>query len=287
MTPPVVETCGALLARYDVLFCDVWGVVHDGKRAFDAANTALCKFRELGGIVVLVSNAPMPRETVARVLDEKGVLRQAWDAIVSSGDLALGVIAGRGYRQVYGIGPEKRDSAFFAALPGRSSSIADADAIACTGLIDDRRETAEQYRPLLQQARARNLTFICANPDLAVHVGADLLACAGAIATIYEGLGGDVVWAGKPHALAYDTAKNTVQKLRGAPVAAARILAIGDSVRTDLVAAQGAGVDALFIASGIHRDETMQDGRITPEKLARLFANGGPTAIAASTALVW
>ena len=287
MTPPILTECGDLLARYDVLFCDIWGVVHDGKRAFAAANVALGKFRQRGGTVVLVTNAPMPRETVARVLDDKGVVREAWDAIVSSGDLALGVVAGRGFRNVYGIGPQKRDGAFFASLPGRAAAITDADAVACTGLIDDRRETAEQYRPLLVEARARNLTFVCANPDLAVHVGADLLPCAGAIAAIYEGLGGEVIWAGKPHALAYGTAKSVAEKLRGTAVAPARVLAIGDSVRTDLAAAQGAGVDALFIVSGIHRDETMQDGRIAPEMLAQLFANGGPTAIAAATALVW
>ena len=285
--PPDITACGGLLANYDVLFCDIWGVVHDGKRAFPAANAALQRFRDNGGTVVLVSNAPMPGATVARVLDEKGVVRQAWDAIVSSGDLALGVVAERGFRRVYGIGPEKRDGAFFAGLPGRAEKIADADALACTGLVDDRRETAEQYRPLLEQARARNLTFICANPDLAVHVGADLLPCAGAIAAIYEGLGGDVIWAGKPHALAYGTAKRVAENIRQAHVPNARILAIGDSIRTDLAAAEGAGVDALFIVSGIHRHETMTDGKLSAEKVARLFADGGPPAIAAAAALAW
>ena len=287
MSPPILTACGELLARYDVLFCDIWGVVHDGKHAFEASNAALTRFRAGGGTVVLVSNAPMPSDTVARVLDDKGVVRDAWDAIVSSGDLALGVIATRGWCRVYGIGPEKRDGAFFAALPGRTSSIDDADAVACTGLVDDRRETAEQYRALLEQALARKLTFVCANPDLAVHVGADLLPCAGAIASIYEALGGEVIWAGKPRPLAYGTAKTVAEKIRKSTVAPARILAIGDSVRTDLAAAQGAGVDALFIASGIHRDETMRDGRVVAEKLARLFAEGGPSAKAAAAALNW
>ena len=105
MTPPILTSCGDLLAGYDVLLCDIWGVVHDGKRAFDAANVALQKFRAAGGTVVLVSNAPMPGETVARLLDDRGVVRDAWDAIVSSGDLALRVITDRGFRRVYGIGP--------------------------------------------------------------------------------------------------------------------------------------------------------------------------------------
>lgn len=286
-SPAIIQACGDLLASYDVLFCDIWGVVHDGKRAFPAANVALKRFRDGGGTVVLVSNAPMPGATVAGVLDEKGVVREAWDAIVSSGDLALGVIAERGFQRVYGIGSERRDGAFFAGLPGRTGAIGDADAVACTGLVNERRETAEHYRPLLDEARARNLTFICANPDLAVHVGADLLPCAGAIATIYEGLGGEVIWAGKPHALAYATAKNVAEKIRQSAVPAARILAIGDSIRTDLAAAQGAGVDALFVVAGIHRHETLTDGHLSAEKVARLFANGGPPAIAATAALAW
>ena len=287
MTPPILTACGGLLARYDVLFCDIWGVVHDGRRAFDTANVALTRFRSGGGTVVLVSNAPMPAANVASLLDEKGVVREAWDAIVSSGDLALGVIRERGYRRIYGIGPARRDGDFFAALPSRVANIDDADAVACTGLVHERRETAEHYRPILEKARARQLLFVCANPDLAVHVGADLLPCAGAIAAISESMGGEVVWAGKPHALAYGTAKTVAEKLRQAPVASARILAIGDSVRTDLAAAQGAGIDALFIVSGIHRDETMHEGRIAPEKLARLLAKSGPPAIAAAAALAW
>lgn len=285
--PPVITDCGDLLARYDVLFCDIWGVVHDGVKAFEAANEALTRFRAGGGTVVLVSNAPMPSETVARVLDQKGVVREAWDAIVSSGDLALGVIAERGWQRVYGIGPQKRDAAFFAGLPGKADGIADADAIACTGLVDDRRETAAQYRPLLAEAFARKLVFVCANPDLAVHVGSDLLPCAGAIGALYAAMGGEVIWAGKPHALAYDAAKGVAERLRKAPVPPPRILAIGDSVRTDLAAAAGAGIDALFIVSGIHRDETMVNGAVSPSQLAALFANGGATAIAAATALRW
>ena len=285
--PPIITASGDLLGRYDVLFCDIWGVVHDGVRAFDAANVALTHFRANGGTVVLVSNAPMPSETVARVLDQKGVVRDAWDAIVSSGDLALGIIAERGWRRIHGIGPQKRDAAFFAALPGRSDDVRDADAIACTGLVNDRQETAEHYRPMLEQALARKLAFVCANPDLAVHVGDDLLPCAGAIGALYAEMGGEVIWAGKPHALAYDTAKGVAERLRSSTVPSARILAIGDSVRTDLAAAAGAGVDALFIVSGIHRDETMVDGDVSPTKLAALFVNGGPTAVAASIALRW
>jgi HAD superfamily hydrolase (TIGR01459 family) len=283
--PPIIDTCGALLARYRVLFCDVWGVLHDGNIAFPAANEALTAFRAAGGTVILVSNAPMPAATVARVLDSKGVVRAAWDRIVSSGDIALRHIEEKGWQQIHQIGPPKRDKDFFAALGGPSAPIETAEAIACTGLLHDRTETAETYRPLLEQALRRQLPFVCANPDLAVHVGAVLLPCAGAIAEIYQTLGGPVFWAGKPHPIAYRTAFAAARDIRGSDISPAEVLAIGDSIRTDLAAAAGAGVDALFITSGIHRDETMEGSILSAGRLAPLFPVGGVPAVAAASAL--
>lgn len=285
--PPIIESCGPLLSRYDVLFCDVWGVVHDGNVAFPAANDALTRFRNGGGTVILVSNAPMPAAAVARVLDAKGVLRTAWDRIVSSGDIALRHIAEQGWNRLYQIGPPRRDKDFFSALGSPSAPIDEADAIACTGLNNDRSETAETYRPVLEAALRRKLTFVCANPDLAVHVGHELLPCAGSIAAIYEAMGGEVYWAGKPHPAAYDTAFAEASAVRGSTVRPSQVLAIGDSIRTDLAAAAGAGVDALFIATGIHRDDAMDDGRVSQAKLARLFSGSVPPAIAAATAVAW
>lgn len=284
-TPAIVESCSALLEAYDVLLCDVWGVVHDGQRAFPEANTALMAFRARGGTVILVSNAPTPSANVARVLDDKGVVREAWDAIVSSGDLALAHVRARGWNRLHHIGPARRDRAFFEALPAPSAPISEAEAITCTGLVDDRRETAADYRPILEAARVRDLPLVCANPDLVVHVGPDLLPCAGALGALYEQLGGEVFWAGKPFPIAYDTALAEAARLRDADVPPARVLAIGDSIRTDLAAAAGAGVDALFIASGIHRDDCIAAGRLDPARLSALFPSGAPPALAAATAL--
>ena len=283
--PSIVESCGPLLANYDVVLCDVWGVIHDGRRAFDEANAALSSFRARGGTVILVSNAPTPAGNVARVLDEKGVTRTAWDAIVSSGDLALDHVRAKGWQRLHRIGPAARDRAFFEALPGVPVDIAEAEAITCTGLVDDRRETAGDYRDRLEAARARGLSLVCANPDLVVHVGPDLLPCAGAIGVLYEEMGGDVFWAGKPFPIAYERALARASELRAAPVEHRRVLAIGDSIRTDLAAAAAAGVDALFIVTGIHRDECVVDGRLSEEGLAALFPGDGPGAIAAATAL--
>ncbi len=208
MTPPILTRSGDLLARYDVLFCDVWGVVHDGLKAFPAACDALVTFRQNGGTVVLVSNAPVPKEQVAAMLVSRGVPRSTYDEIVSSGDIALAHVSAQKFGALHCIGPRDRDSALFSKLTARKTSLAEADAILCSGLTNDLTETAESYRPLLDAARARDLPFVCANPDLVVDVGGKLYLCAGAIADLYQHLGGSVYWAGKPHPNAYGTAQN-------------------------------------------------------------------------------
>ena len=285
--PHIIDCAGSLLERYDVLLCDIWGVVHDGQRVHPDANAALKRFRERGGSVILVSNSPSPSPGVARILDDKGIERTAWDRIVSSGDLALRRIASEGYTRIFGIGPVRRDRLFFEALPGTSDRIETADALACTGLVDDRRERPEDYLPALRSAQVRNLPFVCANPDLSVHVGADLLPCAGAIAALYEALGGSVHWAGKPHPIAYETALELAMELRAGQVERSRVLAIGDSIRTDLAAAAAAGIDALFITSGIHRDEVMADGSISGPSLAVALAGLVQRPIASAASLKW
>lgn len=271
-TPPIIADAGPLLARYDVAFCDVWGVLHDGRQAHAEAGAVLAGFRAGGGTVVLVSNAPVPADGVERVLDRTGVRRDAWDAIVASGEIALAHIAERGYRRLHRIGPVKRDSRLFQRLPGPGAALDEADAIVCTGLADEATETVETYRALIDAGLARALPFVCANPDLVVDVGDRRFLCAGSIAAEYERRGGAVFWAGKPHPAAYATALKRATALRGAEPERARILAIGDALRTDLAAAQGMGVDALFIAGGLHRREIMAGGAIHADRLAALFA---------------
>lgn len=285
--PPIVDHAGPLLARYSTVLCDVWGVVHNGLRPYDSACDALVRFRDGGGTVVLITNAPVPEDRVAAMLDERRVPRASWDAIVSSGDIALAEVARRGMRDLLQIGPADRDIALFRRLPRPSVPVEAAEAIICTGLVDDRNETAESYRPLLAKALARKLPFICANPDLVVDVGGTLYLCAGAIADLYEHMGGEVYWCGKPHASTYATARAVAERLRGGPVAASDMLAIGDSLRTDITGAERAGIDALFIASGIHRDELMGDGLLHGGRIAELFPPGSPTAVAAMPVLAW
>ena len=288
MTPPIIGNAGPLLSRYEAVFCDVWGVMHNGRTAYAEAGEALARFRADGGTVILVSNAPVPASGVERVLEKTGVRRDAWDAIVSSGDIALRHIAEKGYQRMHWVGPSRRDYALYIRLGEPQAPITDAEVIVCTGLKDDRNETVEDYRALIEEGVAAKLPFVCANPDLVVDVGAVRLVCAGSIAAEYERLGGEVFWAGKPHPSAYGTALDVAAGLRGTEPALERILAIGDAVRTDLAAARGLGVDGLFVTAGIHNDAVMVEGEIDADKLAALFAPAGtPPAIAAMPTLHW
>ncbi len=283
--PPTIANAGELLSNYDVLFCDVWGVVHNGRTAYEEGCSALHRFRQCGGSVILVSNAPRRAPSVAKVLAEKGVPEHCWDAIVPSGDQAIAFARGKAITKVHHIGPD-RDLDVFEGSGLARVALEDAEAVFCTGLIRDREETGEDYRECLGTALSRGQTLICANPDLVVDVGGTLLPCAGAIAKVYEDMGGDVFWAGKPFATAYDAATLEASRLRGSAIPKSRILAIGDSVRTDIAGAVGCGIDALFIGQGIHRQDIMPDGAFVPEQLQRLF-DGQPKAIAAMETLRW
>jgi HAD superfamily hydrolase (TIGR01459 family) len=285
--PPIVIGAKALLERYDVLLCDVWGVLHDGVRAYASATGALQHFRKRGGTVVLVTNAPVPAHRVQHMLDARRVPRDAYDAIVSSGEIALAHVEAQGYARAHYVGPAERDAAFFERSAALPATVEEAEAIVCTGLVDDLTDTVETYRPLLTAARARGLPFVCANPDLVVDVGGRLYLCAGALADAYQNMGGEVFWAGKPHRIAYATAQAEARRIRDAETPPARMLVIGDSVRTDLAGARTMGLDALFVAAGIHRDETMSGNLIDADKLARLFPSGTPGAVAATAVLAW
>ncbi len=283
---PILDGASRLFRAYEVVFCDVWGVLHNGVEPFAAAGDALARFRARGGTVVLVSNSPAASSSLATLLGRIGVRRDAWDAAITSGDLTRRHITERGYQLIHHIGPPG-DRRVFAGLETEPVSIARASAIVCTGVVDDRTETGESYRPLLSEALDRQLPFVCGNPDLVVDVGGELFPCAGSVAALYESMGGDVYWAGKPHVPAYEGARRLAQEIRGIPVSKDRILAIGDAVRTDLAGAAGYSVDCLLIAHGIHRDELMPAGRIEPDRLAELLQASSHRPVAAMPALAW
>ena len=250
-----IERFEPLARDYDVLLCDVWGVVHNGLAAFPAACEALMRFRAGGGTAILITNAPRSGEAVARILDRLKVSREAYDAITSSGDVTRGIVKSRLPESVFHLGPE-RDLSIFAGLEARLAPAETADYVVCSGLFDDTVETPEDYRDLLAALRARSLFMVCANPDIVVERGDALVYCAGALADAYAARGGEVLYCGKPHAPIYNLALATAAALRGGKTAPPRrVLAIGDSVRTDLKGAAALGLDCMFITSGIHAEE--------------------------------
>ncbi len=283
---PIIDGAAELLAAYEVVFCDVWGVLHNGIEPYAEAGEALARFRAQGGTVILVSNSPASSSSLAKLLDRVGVCRDAWDAAITSGDLTRTHITTRGYRLIHHIGPE-HDRRVFRGLDISPVALDRATAIVCTGIVDDQCETGESYRPLLSRALARQMPFVCGNPDLVVDVGGELLPCAGSVATIYESMGGDVYWAGKPHEPAYEAARGLAHEIRSRSVDKGQILAIGDAVRTDLAGAAGYGIDCLLVAHGIHRDELMPTGRLDPARLEALLRTSPHRPVASVPALAW
>ena len=286
--PPIIASFAKIAANYDVILCDVWGVLHNGVAAFAPAAEALKRARAAGTTVILVSNAPRPREGVAKILDGFGVPRDAYDTIVTSGMVTNALLAGRAGTRFWHLGPE-RDIGIYDGLDLVFSGLEDAELIVCTGLFDDTVETPEDYADRLRAARARKLPFICANPDIVVERGGDLIWCAGAIAEAYAQLGGEVVFCGKPHRPIYETALATARTLRGSATPAGRVIAIGDALRTDLAGALGVGIDCLFVAAGIHAGELGLEhgGTVDPKALARLLADGPGNPTAVTARLVW
>jgi HAD superfamily hydrolase (TIGR01459 family) len=252
--PALVEGLQPLSSRYDLVLCDIWGVLHNGVKAYEAAGEALTRFREGGGLVILVSNAPRPGHSVGTQLDGFGVPRSAYDSIVTSGDLSRLAIEERLAQVVHHIGPP-RDLPMFDGLDIRFGSVAEADYSVCSGLENDEVETAADYRPRLDAMLRRDLLMICANPDLLVERGSKMVPCAGAIGLAYEEMGGRVYYSGKPHRPIYERALSEAASLRGGEIAKSRVLAIGDAIRTDIAGAARFGIDSLLIARGIHAEE--------------------------------
>ena len=266
-----VERLRDVVDGVDVVLSDIWGVVHNGLEAFPEACEALHTYRSRGGAVILITNAPRPADSVQRQLRKLGVADATYDAIVSSGDLTRHYVAAHPGRKMLWLGPE-RDSSIYRGLNAVLAPLEQADYLVCTGLLDDETETAEDYRPMMLKARERNLPFICANPDIVVERGDRLVYCAGAIAELYRELGGEVIFYGKPHRPIYERAMELAAEQRqGQSVRPERVLAIGDSVRTDLAGAHGFGIDCLFVTRGIHSEEFEGVDQLDPASVKELF----------------
>ncbi len=267
-----VEKLRDVVAGVDVVLSDIWGVVHNGLESFPDACAALHAFRERGGTVILITNAPRPADSVQRQLRKLHVPDETYDAIVSSGDLTRHFVAGHPGQKIFWLGPE-RDGSIHRGLDPVLVGIEQADYIVCTGLFDDETESAEDYRAMMLAARERHLPLICANPDIVVERGDRLIYCAGAIAELYRELGGEVIFYGKPHRPIYERAVALAAEQRGAPTPLARVLAIGDSVRTDLAGAHGFGINCLFVTRGIHAGDFEGIDQLDPASVKELFGH--------------
>ncbi len=265
-----VEHMRDVVDNVDVVLSDIWGVVHNGLVAFPEACEALHRFRTSGGAVILITNAPRPADSVQKQLRKLGVADDTYDAIVSSGDLTRNFVATHSAQSVFWLGPE-RDTSIHRGLNPVLAPLESANYIVCTGPFDDETETPEDYREMMTQARARDLTLICANPDIVVERGDRLIYCAGAIAELYRELGGEVIFYGKPHRPIYERAMAIAETRRGKATPLSRVLAIGDSVRTDLAGAHDFGVKCLFVTRGIHADEFEGIDLLDSASLKELF----------------
>ena len=283
---PLLPHFSALAHEYDVVLSDVWGVIHNGIAAHRHACDALMRMRAQGGIVILVTNAPRPNEVVARQLERLHVPRDTYDAIISSGDVTRSVIKQRHGQSLYHLGPE-RDRSIFGGLDVRFAPLETADYVVCSGLEDDETETPDDYRPRLEFMLSRNLFMVCGNPDVVVERGSTLVYCAGAIADLYARMGGEVLYAGKPYSPIYDMALAKAESAAGRKIAPSRVLAIGDSVRTDLTGAHTAGIDFLFVTSGIHAEELGSREEPDGAVLLATFTAAGGMPKAVMSELMW
>ncbi|MGH7011953.1 MAG: TIGR01459 family HAD-type hydrolase [Caulobacteraceae bacterium] len=282
-----IDGLSALTGRFEALFCDVWGVIHDGERPFVGPCAALARWRAEKGPVILISNSPRPADAVTDQLASLGVPRAAWSAIVTSGDATRGLLAERAPGPCWRIGPE-RDETLYCGISLEFTDPERARFFSCTGLVDDEAETPEDYREALARAASRGLEMICANPDLAVQRGPRLVYCAGALAQLYEAMGGKVVMAGKPFAPIYELAFEQARRLLGRPIERRRVLAVGDGLPTDMAGARSQGLASLFIARGVHGEAALtKSGAVDPVKAEALLEAGGVDADFVLADLAW
>ena len=285
--PLLVPGLSALAHQYKGILSDVWGVLHNGVAAFEQAHEALTAYRqETGSPVVLITNAPRPNAPIREQLAELGVPLSAYDDIVTSGDVTRDLLMQNSGKKAFKIGPD-RDFPLYEGTGVTLSGEEDAQIVCCTGLFDDDTETPDDYRDMLKRLADRGLPFICANPDIVVERGDRLIWCAGALARLYEDLGGPVQIVGKPHAPIYKAAVERLSAVRGEAVAAQEILAIGDGLPTDIRGADSQGLDVLFVTGGIHAADF---GPVdTPDEalIRRRLAEEGLSARAAVPRLTW
>ncbi|WP_341760323.1 TIGR01459 family HAD-type hydrolase [Candidatus Endowatersipora endosymbiont of Watersipora subatra] len=260
-----INGLSVISTSYDAIFCDIFGVLHNGCIKYKDAVSALLRFRNEGGKVVLMTNSP---KTVPHVIEQLRILDiedQVYDDIVTSGEVTRNLIC-KG--SVFHLGPE-RDISLFDTLDVDRETVDKAQKIVCTGLFNEDHETPDQYEEMLLDLLDRGLPMICANPDIAVERGDRLVWCAGSLAQMYKKMGGLVMFAGKPNQCIYKLAMSKLGIIHSQLSDKTRILAVGDGILTDIFGAQSAELNSLFISSGIHASE--YGGKCPDSKMLRAF----------------
>lgn len=282
--PRLLDGFAEIAADYDAVLCDIWGVLHNGRAPFAGVDDALAAYRAQGGKVLLLSNAPRPGATALHRLDTIGNRRSSYDDILTSGDASrakLNALGAQGQSCCH-IGPDK-DADLTDGLDIAITDMAEADVVLFSGMYDDMNETPADYTALLTEMQARGLPMICPNPDRTVMVGDQIIYCAGAVAELYENMGGEVIWMGKPYPVVYQRAAAMLAEMcdRDSP----RVLAIGDGPKTDIPGAEAAGIDALFISGGLAGASGAKID--TAEDIAAVLAEENTRAAYAMRHLIW
>ena len=273
-----------LAPHYDAILCDVWGVIRGSRSLYPKALDALARYRRAGGRVILLSNSPRRAESLIHYLYSMGATPDHFDGAVSSGEAIHAELVSRAPGPAFKLGPDW-DDALYNGTQMTFAPLEQAEFISCTGLFDYESETPDDYEALLKRALDLGLEMVCANPDIVVHHNDRLLYCAGALAELYEALGGTVVMAGKPHRPVYAKAYDVLNTLNGTPIDKARILAIGDGPGTDIAGATQEGLDAFFITDGVVLDQ-FADGFDRQQAIA-VLAEDDLSAKYLAPALVW
>jgi HAD superfamily hydrolase (TIGR01459 family) len=268
---PIISGLSELSSGYDAVLSDVWGVIHNGVSAFPEAVDALVSYRKAGGRVVLITNAPRPSPPIVAMLDRLGVPRDAYDAIVSSGDATRAMISKYRGKAIHHVGPLTEDDALYEGFDLRRTGAEEAEVVVVTDLDTDD-DTPEMYRERAKLWLQRRLPMICANPDRVVEHGDKIIYCGGALGDLYAAMGGMVLMAGKPYQPIYEEAYRLAEEAAGQSLDKSRVLAIGDSVRTDATGAAQFGIDILFITGSIHAAELDAFGKPDPQAIADLIA---------------
>ncbi len=281
---PIISSIAELGASRRAWLCDIWGVLHNGVEAFPEAVGACRTYRAKGGLIVLISNSPRPSPGVIAQLRGFGIGPDCFDAVVTSGDVTVALIRERLGEPLFHLGPE-RDKSIFDGLDLNLVPASEAKLLVCTGLYDDDHETAEDYRAILSVFAARGVPMICGNPDRLVEKGDKLIPCAGALADVYEEMGQEVIYAGKPYAPIYDLALRRIAGNSREAIRPPDILAIGDGIHTDIAGAGAQGIDSVFVASAVHA--TPSSAGLTEQSVRALFREAAHKPIAAIPRLAW